>query len=312
MSDEISEATIDSASVQSDAPTLQVPAHRSAARTSAARAAFREMLAKSKDTDVAHDDDGDPVQVAPEPAKPTEAVGDDELERLREQLAAERERRSYESTEPEQRGPDLEAYIDAPHRSYRSWLESMRGEALSDEDFKSEAVDFITAISTEVLGVPLPPNVKAKFDAAQARKMIRTSKTTAAKREAMAREKSEAAAVEREWAKAATTLDRHFKPGSEAARTYPWLAAEDSPGQLITDTIREAGSQGTTLTWEEASKKIDSHLAEQAKRREARRKPLPATAPTEKAPAAPSTPGRWSRAAHLRQSLEAFKKATQK
>lgn len=370
---------IDSVSVH-DAPVQKIGAHRNAARTAASKKAFVDAILahKAKLAEPAADAEVDPEaepEVKPQAAVPAAAAPaapviapppapslDPEVRKLKEQLAAERlaveqERIELEKrkAEPVETPPDalsLEDYIDSPHRAYRNWLEAMRGEKFgNDDEFKSEVKDFITAMSTDVLGVPLPENVKAQFDAAQAKKIVRTHKTIQQKREAIAAakaekertaaaEKAEAERIEAEWGKAADVLSQQFgsvadatgKPQpTEAAKAYPWLAAEEAPGRIVVDVIRAALKQdGTQLSWQEASKRANEYLEAQAKQYYAKRQPLlqpaapaaPAPVAAKPKPAAPApapTPppqprGRngWSRDAHLEKTKAAFRQLANK
>lgn len=338
---------IDSVSVH-DAPVQKIGAHRNAARTAASKKAFAEAILehKAKTSAAKPENEYDPEATEPEPeAKPQAAVPvaatppapvaappapslDPEVRRLKEQLAAERlavekeraeiERRKAEPVETPVDALDLERYIDSPSRAFRSWLETMRGEKFaSDEEFKGELKDFITGASTDELGVPLPENIKAQFDAAQAKKSVKTYRTLQEKRaaaaaakaekeRAAAAEKAEAERVEREWSNAANVLSQQFAPQqnaegkpetSAAAKAYPWLAAEENPGSVVVDVIRAAfNKDGTQLSWQEASKQANDYLADQASRyydkRKALLQPAPVAAPVPVAakpkPAAPA------------------------
>lgn len=370
--------TIDSVATH-DAPVLSTK--RNTARTVASRKAFAEaILANKKATpapapeDIADPDDP-PAAAAPVPepvaaaapapapapapvpaAAPPAPSLDPEVRKLKEQLAAERKALEAERAEIEKRKAEpvaaptdalsLEDYIDSPPKAYRTWLETMRGEKFaSDDEYKAEVKDFVTAMSTEVLGVALPENIRAQFDAAQAKKIVRTHKTIQSRREAAAAakaekeraeaaERAEAERVEQEWGKAATVLSQQFaaQPDatgtpqpSVAAKTYPWLAAEDEPGRIVVDVIRAAMTKdGTQLSWQEASKRANEYLEEQAKRYYDKRKPLlgavaPAATPAAK-PAAPvvpvplpearvvSAPKKWSRDQNLENSKAAFRR----
>lgn len=279
---------------------------------------------------------------------------DPEVRQLREQLKAEREAITAERAaaqaaiekqkkEVEAARPDthsLEAYIDSPPSAYRNWLESMRGEKFaSDAEFKSEASDFITMLSSDVLGVPLPENVRVKLDAAQAKKIVRTHKTIQARKEAAASaqlekdrasasEKAEIDRVEHEWGKAASVLSQEFAKqpdaeGKSAAKAYPWLAAEDDPGKIIVDVIRAAVTKdGTQLSWHEASQRANDYLADTAKKYYDKRRPLlasepavaktsvakPVEVPAEKPKQPVATePKKWSRDRHVETTKAAFR-----
>jgi hypothetical protein len=360
---------IDSASVQ-DAPVQRM--NRSTARTAGARKAFADAILANKAKPAAvNEDQEDPEDVAlaaaevkpaaatappaapppapPAPEPPAPSLHPEVL-KLKQQLEAERAALQAERAAAAPPAPaplpdasSLEDYIDNSPRAYRNWLESMRGEKFTtDDEFKAEVSDFITQMSADVLGVPLPENVRIKLDAAQARKAVRTHKTILAKKEAAlaakmeadrteATTKAEADRVEAEWSKAATVLSQQFQaqPGadgkpatSQAAAAYPWLAAEDDPGKIVVDVIRAAMTKdGTQLAWQEASKKANDYLAEQAKRYYDKRKPLLATAaaPAAPKPAVPAAkpaplpearvvpPKKWSRDNHMENTKAAFR-----
>ncbi len=372
--------TIDSVATH-EAPVL--PTKRNTARTVASRKAFAEAIRAHaapkpaeapKPDDIADPDDEPTVAPAPE-VKPAPAAAapppvapvatpppapslDPEVRKIKEQLAADRKALEAEraelakvKAEPVVAPSDalsLEEYIDSPPKAYRTWLETMRGEKFaSDDEFKAEVRDFVTAMSTDVLGVALPENIRAQFDAAQAKKIVRTHKTIQSRREAAAAEKAakeqavlterqEAERVEAEWGRAATVLSQQFAPAmdatnkpvaSQAATAYPWLAAEDNPGQVVVDVIRAAlNKDGTQLSWQEASKQANAYLESQAKSYYEKRKPLlggaataaaPATPKPAAKPTAPVTPtpptapaptsrGKWNRDKHLENTKRAF------
>ena len=303
-----------------------------------------------------------PVEVELPKATPPAPTLDPEVRQLLTTLKADKEKLDAERAEWEKQrkaaepaAPDthsLEAYIDSPPAAYRNWLEAMRGEKFAtDDEFKSEVSDFITMLSADVLGVPLPESVRVKLDAAQAKKIVRTHKTIQTRKEAAeaarlekerqeAAETAEKARVEEEWGKAATVLSQQFSPTADTegkpaqsatAKTYPWLAAEDDPGKIIVDVIRAAvNKDGTQISWQEASKRANDYLAEQAKKYYDKRKPLLASdgKPAEVKPEAPkpvvatppaaapkpSTPvpppaNKWSRDKHMENTKAAFRAA---
>jgi hypothetical protein len=315
-----------------------------------------ELDAK-KDAVAAKATGGAPI---PDPriATPPAPSLDPEVRKLREQAAAELAQARAERAEFDKQRKaaepapvdalSLENYIDSAPKAYRTWLESMRGEKFaSDDEFKAEVSDFVTSLSMDVLGVPLPDNIRAAFDAAQAKKIVRTHKTIQTRKEAAAQAKLEqerAAAetkaeterVEHEWGKAATILSQRFastqdgegKPQtSAAAKAHPWLAAEDEPGKIIVDVIRAAVMKdGTQLSWEEAAKRANDFLASEAQRYYDKRKPLlassapaatqkpPTTAAKPITPPATPPPGdkppqKWSREKHMENTRAAFRAA---
>jgi hypothetical protein len=267
----------------------------------------------------------------------------DEVKREREQLAADRaeleKSRVAKPAEAAVTPPDLERYIDSPPAAYREWLEQMRGEKFAtDDDFKSEVSDFITLLSSDVLGVPLPENVRVRLDAAQAKKIVRTHKTIQSRREQesaaraekeriAATEKAEIERVETEWKRAAEVLSGHLRT-EDPAKSYPWLAAEDDPGGVIVDVIRaQLNKDGTKLAWDEAAKVANEYLKTENERHYGKRKALfsgvapaqPAAKPAAAAPVVPpqatkpvtsTTPSgnqKWSNDKHRENTKAAFR-----
>jgi len=349
---------------------------RKGARNAAMRKAFAEAIVANKkaappvaEQDVLDPDDDappaaaaaaapKPAEAPPKPAEPAKAPPapslDPEVRQLRDQLKADRakfdaERAEWEKqkTPPPAPAADpvamIEDYIDSPPRAYRSWLESMRGDKISDDDYKTEVKEFITLLSNDVLGVPLPEHVRAQLDATLARKAVATSRQIQSKRDAAAKAKAEQErkaaeekaaeeAVEREWVQASSVINQQFAPRngvdgkpqeSEAAKEYPWLAAEDEPGKIIVDVIRAAANRdGTQLTWQEASKQANGYLAGQYRSAYGKRKalfepPAAAAPPPVAKPKAPPPPvapppavkpdGKWNREKHLENTKAAFR-----
>jgi hypothetical protein len=262
-------------------------------------------LAKAKEqaTDAA------PAKAA-EPEKPTEVAPpapslDPEILRLRQQAKEELAQAQAKAAEIEKTAREkpvaeslpavgLEDYVDNSSKAFRSWLENLRGEKLSDEDFKLEAGDFITQMSADVMGVPLPDAVRTKLDAALAKRSVKTYKTLQAKKEADAAKRAEqeqakaaeraaAEETERQWTNATTVLNRAFAGGKvdgiDVTKEYPWLHAEDEPGKIVVDVIRRASEKdGTNLSWQEASKKANDFLKTYNEKHYEKRKPLLGTA----------------------------------
>jgi hypothetical protein len=371
---DIGKDVIDSTSV-ADAPVQHFK--RSTARVAAARKAFAEKIAESKqqlaatakETAPDPEDDSEPAAVVadavpapvipqvvtPAAAAPPAPSLDPEVARMRQQLATDREELAKEREKDaaaraeweKARLPieaSLEDYLDRPVTSYRAWLESMRGEKLTDDDFKAEMHDFVTQASADVLGVPLPESIRTRLEAQQARKIVRTHKVVQAKKEALAaqRAESERAAsattaeterIEQEWTKATDVIGKLFvgeaadKP-APATTAYPWLAIEDAPGKIVVDVIRAAAKKdGTQLSWQEAAKKANDYLESQGKSYYAKRQPLLGAAPAAKvaAPVAkavtpvakaaapvddvPAQNKKWTRDRHMETTRAAFRQA---
>ena len=199
---------------------------------------------------------------------------------LRQQLAAdrdgiakEREALAKARTEAESVA-DFERYLDAPDKSTRAWFEHMRGDKLSDDDYRQEVADHITLLSERVLGVKLTDDIKARLDTALTKKALGAYKTTAQRRELAETNKRESERVEHEWREAGRTLTAEF--GREDIKTkYGWLAAEDNPGAIVVDVIRAAQKRdGTHLKWDEAAKMADEHIAKDYRSRISKRQHL--------------------------------------
>jgi hypothetical protein len=316
-------------------------------------------VAKEKGADAPQPPKAADILATPPAAAPPAPSLDPEVRRLKDQLAAEREQLAKERAEIEKSRAapvdaphdalDLERYVDHAPQSFRTWLETMRGDKMTDDEFKAEISDFITQASADVLGVPLPEATRVRLEAALARKAVRTSKTIQTKREAAAAAKLEAERkaleekttteqLERQWSDAAQAVSGMFAPKadatgapkpSDAAAAYPWLAAEDEPGKIVVDVIRAAmNKDGTQMSWQEASKKANEFLESQAKRYIEKRKPLigervaPVAPPAAKPappPVAPAplpearvverTSGKWTRDKHVENTKAAFRKA---
>jgi hypothetical protein len=366
----------DSGSV-SDAPVMHRPS--TAARLAESRKAFAAAVIANKDKPAAkavdHDilDPDEPIaaiaeiaklkaETAPEAKPPAHAAPpapslDPEVRALRESLKSERDAIAKERAELEKQrakpaeaptpsaplsAPDLESYIDNAPSWLRNTFEAMRADKMTDEEFKSEVADLITMLSGDVLGVPLPENVRIKLEAAQAKKMVRTHKTLMGRKEAEAKTraereqveattKAETERMETEWKKAGESLSAHMRT-DVPAKTYPWLAAEDDPGAAIVDVIRsQLAKDGTSIAWEEAAKLANDYLAENAKRYYDKRRPLlssepakPAAVAAKPAAAAPvaappppvaTTPSgnqKWSNDKHREQTRAAFRAQIEK
>lgn len=334
-----------------DLPVQQLRG-RNTSRTQSARKAFAEKIleAKKQTAETAapakaaaaepdpEEDESEQVVVekpaeiaAPEIPRPAVAATppapslDPEVVKLRQQLAADREEQTRQheakmaelaererAAHPTDLADELESYVDNNGKWLRSRLETMRGEKLSDEDFRAEAADFVSQLSADVLGVPLPEPVQTKLVANQARKIVSASKAVAARRAAEEAKRAEAERtkasaraqdeeIERQWSSAANMLTKGFVPGQkmdgvEAAKEYQWLAAEDEPGKIVVDVIRASlKKDGTQLSWQEASKRANDYLKGQWEGAYGKRKALLGAQPAapeaaKPAPAKPVTP----------------------
>lgn len=260
-------------------------------RTAAGRAAFAEAAAKFKAEKAAagEEDEGDfgPYDegATPAPKRKADAVAstpvvaaappapalDPEVRALREEARAEREKQraataEVEKRRAESRGPiEHEAYLESPTKAYRGWLEAMRGQPMTDDEFRQEAADFVTLTSGEVLGVKLPDDVRARIDTRLVKTALVVGREKQSKQQQAETARQEASRVDAEWKDAERTLDGHFKSEKTMVEAYPWLAAEESPGYVIVDVIKSVQRRdGTKLSWQEAAKQANDYLKKQA------------------------------------------------
>lgn len=221
----------------------------------------------------------------------------DERTQLQKQITDERaqltkDREAFEAKrDSASKAVDYEAYLESAPKSYRGWLEEMRGEKMTDDEFRQEAADFVTLMSSDVLGVKLPDDVRSRIEAQLARKAVSAYKAKDSRQKMLETNKRETEQVEAQWRQSAASVDAHFR-GDEAARTtYKYLATEESPGTIVIDVIRSALTRdGTKLSWDAASKLADEYLGKQAKAYYEKRKHLLVEQQQAKAVEAP--PGR--------------------
>jgi hypothetical protein len=262
--------------------------------------------------------DAAPVRETPAQAQPpVDADVKAARERIesRERELSERETHLVKRAESLESIADFDKYLESPSKSYRTWMETMVGRSLSDDEYRQEAADFVTMMSSDVLGVKLPDEVKSRIETALMKKSMASFKEKTAKREQMERERAENERAQRSWDEAASTLDYEFgasapddsEPTPTAAK-FPYLAAVKNPGKIIIERIRAATkADGTRLSWEQAAKEtnelIQNEWSAVIKRIERgtkkpasapdTRKPLPsATAPKQSQPPQVASSGR--------------------
>ena len=95
----------------------------------------------------------------------------------REAVASERAALAAERAELDRsRSTDdaYDEYVDSPAKAFRKWAETIRGEKFaSDDEYKAEVADFVTLLSGDVMGVPLPENVRIRIEAQNSKKAIK-------------------------------------------------------------------------------------------------------------------------------------------
>lgn len=288
-----------------------------------------------------------PIDVPPAPSLDPEVTWlrktlSDERQQLQKQITDERaalvkEREAFEAKrESASKAVDYETYLESAPKSYRTWLEEMRGDKMSDDEFRQEAADFVTLMSSDVLGVKLPDDVLARIQTQQVRKSLSAYKAKDSRQKMAETNRREAEEVEAKWKSSAASVDAHFQADAPTRATYRYLAAEDSPGSIIVDVIKSAlAKDGTRLAWDQASKLADEYLGKQFKAYNEKRKHLlveqPAKAVETEAPPGrppgtqvvrapvltppppvppPATPspktGNWSNEEHRRATRRAF------
>ena len=290
-----------------------------------------------------------------DPAAPPAPSLDPEVSWLRKSLSEEKqahakqmaedraalvkEREAFEAKrEASSKVTDYESYLEAPAKHYRSMLEEMRGEKMSDDEYRQEAADFVTLMSSEVLGVKLPDDVLARIQTQQVKKSLSAYKAKDSRQKMAETNAREAAEVEAKWKSSAASVDAHFQADEPTRKQYRYLAAEDSPGTIIVDVIKSAlAKDGSRMSWDQASKLADDYLGKQAKAYYEKRKhllstpvepppkaaaaeaptgrpsgtqvvraPVPAPAPATPPPTPSPTTGKWNPEEHRRATRRAF------
>ena len=205
----------------------------------------------------------------------------DEKQAHAKQMAEDRaaftkEREDFEKRrESASKAVDYEVYLESAPKSYRTWLEEMRGDKMSDDEYRQEAADFVTLMSSEVLGVKLPDDVLARIQTQQVRKSLSAYKAKDSRQRMAETNARETAEVEAKWKSSAASVDAHFQADEPTRKQYKYLAAEESPGSIIVDVIKSAlAKDGTRISWNDASKLADDYLGKQAKAYYEKRKHL--------------------------------------
>lgn len=206
---------------------------------------------------------GDPA-AAPPPAPSL----DPEVVRLREEWtgkARELEAREAKLAEAEATG-DLgqlrDVYFERGAPAVLEVIKKWVG-SVSDDELKDEVADLITELSQNVLGVEVPQEVRDRLEVKRAKKGIKALKDATARERAAAERQAKEAAEAQDRVRVIGILSQEIvKP--EHAQTYPFLAVEDDPGQLIWDTFEaQRKKDGTELHWQECAKRINAYLKQQ-------------------------------------------------
>lgn len=207
-----------------------------------------------------------------------------------------KEREAFEARrESASKAVDYETYLESAPKSYRTWLEEMRGDKMSDDEYRQEAADFVTLMSSDVLGVKLPDDVLARIQTQQVRKSLSAYKAKDSRQKMAETNARETAEVEAKWKSSAASVDAHFLSDEPTRKQFRYLAAEESPGSIIVDVIKSAlAKDGTRMSWNDASKLADDYLSKQAKAYYEKRKHLLVEQPAAKAVETEAPTGRPS------------------
>ena len=130
----------------------------------------------------------------------------------------------------------------------------------NEDDLRDEVADLITELSGSVLGVTVPPEMKAKIDAKRATKGVRAEMAKLTAREQKLRNDQQTQADRQARSQTEHALQEEIaKP--ETAKLFPFLAAEDTAGILVFDAVEaQYKRDGTMLPWTEGAKRVNDYL----------------------------------------------------
>ncbi len=233
---------------------------------------------------------------APAPPKPPSTVEappapalDPEILRMREEWTAkskELETRETKVRELEQSG-DMAALAEqyfergAPAivEILKKW-EGVEGDALKDV-----VADLVSDLTTSILGVEIPQEVKDRLEAKRTRKQVQRMRSEQSRTAKEAQDRAEAAQDEANRVRVKAVLQQEISK-TEHASAYPWLSKEQNPGEIIYDVVQAAfDKDGTKLTWQEAAKRANDYLHNQSRAWFDARRDLLVTASGQGAPA---------------------------
>jgi len=224
---------------------------------------------------------------APASTTPPAPSLDPEVAKLREQWNAkhaeltDREKRITEAEQSGDFGKLREMYFDkgmapAVYEAVKKWEGSEDPEALKDA-----VADLVTDLSVNYLGVEVPAEVKQRLENKRAVKSVRLMKESIAQQEKSREAKLQQAQQEEQRVHVRTVLSKAMSE-AKYIEQFPYLAAEEHPGSLILDVYEaQKKRDGTELHWEEAAKRANEFLGNQASAWFDKRKHLLAKAPTQ-------------------------------
>lgn len=156
-----------------------------------------------------------------------------------------------------------DTYAERPIHALKDQLTKL-GIVTTDDEWKDEVADLVTALSGEVLGVQLPQEVRNKIEAKRALRAVKAQRASIQEREQLLDRQRQEAQAQLERSRAVESLGKELSK-DEHATQYPWLTAEDNPGEIVVDVIMTRhGKDGTVMKWQDAAKLANEYLQNQA------------------------------------------------
>jgi len=214
-----------------------------------------------------------PDKPAPGATPPAPSLDPAVLEKRREldQRAAELDQREQQLATRERDGEAQRIYDGYAERTVPTVIDLVKRSLGidKDEDIKSEIADLVSALSGEVLGVELPPEVRAAMDNKRTKRLVLNHERRLTEREAALERKRIEAETTAQRGEAMRRLDAHFG-SDEGKKQYPWLARESNAGQIVVEWIegqmRRDGKDAKPMAWAEAAKLANQVLEQRTRK----------------------------------------------
>jgi hypothetical protein len=213
-----------------------------------------------------------PPEGAPDPRviKEWEAINEERraIAAERAAVAALRQENDYEELR--------ERFVESPGTAAADLIKRWSPGATENE-VRELAIDLITELSGQVLGVTISPEAKERLARRSSDRAVSAWKAQQAREKAEApKRQAEAEQAARERG-AITRIDQELKA---AAQQFPFLAMEDEVADRIWSVMKTAYlKDGTTMKWQEAAATLEKEFQTQASGWYAKRKHLLSTAP---------------------------------
>lgn len=210
-----------------------------------------------------------PTPAPPAPVQPPAPSLDPEVMRLRADLQTEREKLEQErqAFQQERASGDLaklrDTYFDKGAPAIidvvKQWMPGLEG-----EDLKREVADLIQDLAHQYLDAPIEEAVKDRITNKRVRAGLKTWKQEQERLEQDRQSKLQAHEREQTVLQTKRILHQEVTKPEHAAK-YPFLTAEDKPGDLIYEVVeQEHRKSGTTISWEEAAQIANDWLKKQS------------------------------------------------